>query len=332
MTGLGDRTADRYLVKAVTDIAYGRLINATDIAVTRGSRKRKIATTFRMIIESHKNDLIVTNESTRSPIGLVLLSLYLTITRQRKLVLTEFLPGVRNGASGMLLTAAYRLFLGTSLAGVQVMTSWERDDYIRRYRLSPSTVHHIPFYEFDDTSSPVAVDRVPGTVMSSGRNSCDWDTFLDAAEKLAGTAEFTIVCPISDRDRVAERARTLGVQVLVDVPRAQHDEMLATTAVFALVLKDSPMSAGHVRLMSAATRSTPVVATAVRGMKGYESLAVSTVRPGSPDELAAAIARMIADPDSQYQKAAEINEQARRRPKSKYESELISFFEDSVIR
>ena len=148
------------------------------------------------------------------------------------------------------------------------MTGWEAAAYAARYRIAPQRLAHIAFYWFDDR---VLADPVPAEqrsiIMSSGRNSCDWPTLIAA---LGDRDDLVIVCSAADLPTVTALA---GQQCHVrsDIPRAEHDELLATRRLLVLALQDNDRSAGHVRLLGAATLGTPVVATAVKGIEGTTS-------------------------------------------------------------
>ena len=165
------------------------------------------------------------------------------------------------------------------------MTAWELDDYAARYRLPRETLRHIPFYDFDD--------RVPpGSRSAAGRST----TCLPAEETgvtgrpcFARTQTGLLGCGVTTSDRPVERWAAAGVQIWHDIPREQHDALLADAAAVPPARADTAHSCGHVRLMSATTWGVPVVATQVRGLRGYEHLVTRAVPPGDRAALSAAL-------------------------------------------
>lgn len=314
-------------LRILSDTWYGRVVGA-DVAGTNTSALRRWRTTLRMCLRSRDYDLVLTSQGTRRIGGVVVLAGFLALTGRRRLVLTEFMPStVRPGLKGAAAVRLYRLLLGRAVARIQVMTEWEREEYAERFRIPPERIVHVPFYWFDDRVPPAEPIARSGA-MASGRNSCDWETFF------AGLGEqgvpLTAVCDHRDAES-ARRSATPGSTVLVEVPREEHDRLLSSSELYVLALKDTRKSTGHVRLASAATRGTPVIASDVAGIRGYEHLAVAVVPPGRPEELAETAARLLADPAGLRARAEEVGRIARSRPYSRYVEEMRSFVLDSPI-
>ncbi|PWD50897.1 hypothetical protein C8046_09770 [Serinibacter arcticus] len=311
-------TVNGSTAEIVSDIRYGQLVDAHD--PTDGGHR--LVESVRLVRAAGSAGTILTNEGRRSAAGLVLLAALLWVARRRALVLTEFLPGRR----GRLVTWAYRFLLPRVVLRAQVMTGWERDDYAQRYRIERSRLVVIPFYRFDDrlVDEPVPWERAgrEGWI-STGRNSCDWDTVIAAAARRDWP--LTIICPSAERARIETPAAVAGVAVRSDVPRPEHDALLADAELLIVALKDRSVSAGHVRLMSAATFGVPVVATAVRGIQGYEELAVRLVPVNDPALLREAVEGVASDPEALRREMARVREHALERPYSVYAAEIAAF-------
>lgn len=309
-------------IKAITDVNYGELIGA--------KRYSRAAAGFGKIISainfcrlSHGVDLIITSQGARSVTGLVLLSLYLALTKQKKLILVEFLPGRR----GRLVSALYRWALPRAVLRAQIMTAWEKIEYSRAYGFASDQLVHIPFYYFDDRilSSPA---RRPAPkrplIMSSGRNSCDWGTLLHAAE--GQNWNLVIISKDDEVERWKPLADSVGARMVGTVPRAEHDQLMDDAAVFVLSLKQTDKSAGHIRLMSSATFGVPVIATRSRGIEGYEHLATQLVPVGDVEAMRARLNEAISDLDAFQAQQERVRTEAEKRPFSLYAEELKNMF------
>jgi hypothetical protein len=203
------------------------------------------------------------------------------------------------------------------------MTEWERDDYARRYRIPPARLHVIPFYYFDDR----IVDDPPAWkpdgrdgYLSTGKNACDWETLV-----LAATSQdwpLTIVAKRAEAGRISAAATEARISVRHDVPRDEHDQILASAELLIVALKEKSVSAGHVRLMTAATFGTPVVLTSIKGVRGYEPLAAALVDPGDPTALRATVNELMSDELALAKRMQSVREFARRRPYTKYIEDL----------
>ena len=216
---------------------HADLVGAERVPVTNGSQWRALLGAVALFRRHRRRPALITSEGTLRPVGLVAYALLSRLTGCRNLVLVEFLPGRKRGLGGAVMEVFYRLLLGRTCRGVQVMTDWERTAYIRRYRFEPDLVHHIPFYRYDEriAVTPVAADRRHG-VMSSGRNSCDWPTLIAAAH--GQNWQLTVVCPGADRPAIEASAAAAGVTVLTDLPRVDHDRLLAGSRLLVVALRD----------------------------------------------------------------------------------------------
>jgi hypothetical protein len=271
---------------------YGSLINATQLPSPGRTVRKSITGGLSMFYHSWKHDTVLTTEGAIHPPGLCVLIVLLAFSHQRKLVLLEFLPGRKSGASGAIVRWAYRNFLHRVCVSIQVMTDWEAEDYASRYSLPAELLTHIPFYFVDDRITPSSGVERQG-ILASGRNSCDWSTLLDAAE--GQNWPLTIVCPAEDLPKIEDRAKLVGAKAIANMNRESHDRLLGKSELYILALKETHVSAGHVRLMSALTRKTPLIASATKGVLGYLQLATATVPSGDYLELRRTVNRALED-------------------------------------
>ncbi len=311
----------------VSNVWHGDLVGAERVPPAPAALLPAARHAVRLFRRCRHAEALVTSEGTMRPIGLAVYSLLSWVNRCRNLVLVEFLPGRKRGLSGAIMEAAYRALLGRACRGVQVMTAWERDEYRQRYGFGDDVVRHIPFYFIDDR---IGWDPVPNAarrgVVSSGRNSCDWPTLIEAARDQGW--DLTIVCSGSDRADIAESAAVAGIRLLSDLPRSEHDQLLAEAALFLVVLRDQGGSSGHVRLASAAARGTAAIVSAIPGIEGYDELAVQTVPPGDPAALRAAVNAALAEPQEVARREQAVLTRARRRPYQAYTEDIVSFLTD----
>lgn len=324
-------------LRAMSDITYGQLVSAYDPTLLVRGRRSIVITSLRMVRHAHTTDAIVTNEGTRSPLGLVILAVGLMMRRRRVLILSEFLPGTRSGVKGKVVTLFYRLLLPRVCTGVQVMTAWEADDYVQRYRLPRNVVQHIPFYSWDDRvehdkTQILRSSKQPAGapyLFASGRNACDWPTLLVAHAAAANAPRLVVCCTSRDLPVVRKYAST-RVEVHHDLPREQHDELLAGAAAYLVILRPLPVSCGHVRLMSAATLGVPVIAALVPGVRGYEHLISVPVPAGDVATLSDTLSDLAQRPGELETSLARVRAQALTRPRKQYLDELIAFIHQSA--
>ncbi len=310
--------------RMITDVWQGEAVDAERIIPESERLTKRWRNTFRICALSFKSDAIITSQGARSVFGLAFLAMFLTITGQRKLYLVEFLPGNRPGIKGRISGALYRAFLDRACRGIQVMTPWERDDYMLRFGLSPEIVHLIPLFFSDDRVAGAprtpAAPHAPLRLISSGKNSCDWDTLLAASADQGW--HLTLVATEQDSELIRDRARDVGARLLTNIPRDAHDALLVESDLFILAIKAATHSAGQIRIMSAATYGLPVVATDAAGIRGYEQLACATFPPGDAESLRSAVNEFIAVPDLLHQKALRVQEVAATRKRSMYVQQL----------
>lgn len=315
-------------MRAVANIWYGELVGAELIAPPRRRRWDQFWAGWETFRAARDADLVVISEGRIGPPGLVVLAGLLALTGRRTLAVMEFLPGRKKGFLGTAVAIAYRVFLPRACVFVQAMTRDEVDAYEQLYRIPAGVIRFVPYYFRDER-----LERYEGErhgVFSSGRQSCDWGTLLTAAE--GQNWDLTIVCSADDAADIADQAARVGATVRVDIPRTEHDEALARSTVCVVSILDTPVSAGHTRLMTAASVGTPAILTDSRGAKDYRLLASVLVPPCDPVALRHAIVDALADPVALGRACALAGEAADDWTRSDYAAALRSELESAADR
>ena len=235
--------------------------------------------------------------------------------RRRRVVLFEFIG--RADPRRLPLRIAHRVrraiearAMRRSLAAAQVLTERERELYAATFSLPSGRFHHVPWPLSRTGAEPGPPPPDSRMVMSSGRARCDWETLLTAAE--GRDWELVLVCGAAEAEGLRRRAAGLA-QVRSELPREEHDALLREAAVYALVLEETPFSAGQVRLAAAVDAGVAIVATRVAGIEGYvEDESAVLVAPADPEALGGAIDRLLAD----RQERLRIRDAAHRRARS----------------
>ena len=202
--------------------------------------------------------------------------------------------------------------LRRAAAGAQTMTGWEADEIATALGLDRGRVHHVPWALCETgTTPPAAISPGSRAVFASGRTACDWPTLFAAADGAAW--ELTVACSRRDLPEVRRLAGG-AAEIRCEIPWDEHVATLRASAVYAIVLADRGLSAGHVRLMSAVENGAPVVASAVRPLEGYavDGETALLAPPGDPERLRAAVDALLADP----RRRAEIRDAALDRARS----------------
>ena len=225
---------------------------------------------------------------------------WLLSARPPRLYLVEFLRGEPNGwlarFKEALHVALFATLLPRLLAGAQVMTPWEAMAYARKYRLPLERFQFIAFPMVRDPSPSVPEPAaLPRHVLSSGRAACDWPTLINAAR--GATWPLTIVCSAEDRAAVDALNHDGRATVLSEVTHEEHQRLLASAEVYALVLREQRASSGQVRMARAIEAGVPVVASRVQGLEGYLDAGTTAlaVPAGDTAALRAAIDRLLQD-------------------------------------
>lgn len=307
--------------RVVSNVWYGESLGADILAQPSGGYVGAVVSALSLLSAAGRNGIVVTSEGVARPAGIVVLALICALRRHRSLVIVEFLPGLKSGLTGRTVRFLYRRLLHRAARSIQVMTQWERSLYIDEYNLDPAAVTVVPFYFYDDSTSRTPTpdaDRVG--VFASGRSSCDWNLLIDAARDRPWN--LTIVCSADDHDDVVRSAAGTDIVVRSEVSEEEHADMLAAASVYVIPLQDRSVSAGHVRIMSAATLETPVVVTDVRGLEGYKHLAAAVVPAGDAVALREAVDRLTNDPVTRERERSRVRDLASANTRSMYLADI----------
>lgn len=249
-------------------------------------------------------DVLVTTEGQEGVRGLLVLLALFAWRKPARLVLLEFLPGSRVSGRGRLVVAGYGLLLRRAVSVVQVLSSWEREYYRSLYRLSPEQISFVDWPLASESLQPANPLPHAGRsrVLASGRNACDWPTLLAAAAR--SNWPLTVVCSRADESEV-RRLAPAGADIRCEIPSDEYERLVAGAAVYVLCLRENMLSSGHIRLMTAVSNYTPVVASNVIGLLDYRQGIATLVLPGDVEALADAVNRQLGDPDVREASAAE---------------------------
>lgn len=249
-------------------------------------------------------DVLVTTEGQEGVRGLLVLLALFAWRKPARLVLLEFLPGSRVSGRGRLVVAGYGLLLRRAVSVVQVLSSWEREYYRSLYRLSPEQISFVAWPLFSESLQPA--NPLPhvrrSRVLASGRNACDWPTLLAAAAR--SDWPLTVVCSRADESEV-RRLAPAGTDIRCEIASDQYERLVAAAAVYVLCLRENMLSSGHIRLMTAVSNYTPVVASNVIGLLDYQHGIAALVLPGDVEALADAVDRQLAVPQVREASSAE---------------------------
>ncbi|SNT30845.1 glycosyltransferase [Rhodococcoides kyotonense] len=307
--------------RVVSNVWYGEPLGAEIFAQPSGGYLAAVVSAVALLSGAGRRGIVVTSEGVARPVGIVVLAFVCALRRHRPLVILEFLPGVKSGPTGRVIRFLYRRLLHRACRSIQVMTPWERTLYIDEYNLDPATVSHVPFYFYDDESQREPTpDSARVGVFASGRSSCDWNVLIEAARDRPWN--LTIVCSSQDYDEVVASASGADIVVRSEVSEEEHADLLAAASVYVIPLRDDSVSAGHVRIMSAATLETPVVVTDVRGLEGYEHLAAEVVPAGDSVRLREAVESLMDDPVVRERERARVRGVAGANTRSAYLADI----------
>lgn len=259
-----------------------------------------------------RSEVFVTSGGSRlaRPLGVLL-----AICGLRRLVVLEFVAA--DGAGTWLWRVALR-----SARSVQVMSEWERNEYASRYKLPKTLFTHIP-WPLQARPAEFAPRRVPRHgVVASGRNSCDWETLFEAAR--GQDWDLTVICGAGEVARVRLLAGRHGVNVDVrsDIPADEHFKVVCSAEVYVLPLQERNVSAGHIRLMTAITAGTPIVASEIRGIADYLPRVAVAVPPSDAAALRTTVNWLRENPREAERVSREASEAAKRSTWTDYVTSL----------
>lgn len=289
-------------------------------------------------------DAIVTTPSARGALTLVWLEM-LSRPRRRRIVMLE-LMWPASARSGGLRGALYPLYLRAAIAPPlrrvmargQVLTSWEPAAYSELFGIPEGRLRHVPFplsfsgsgFHLDHGRDRAATLTGQGSVVSSGRAACDWDTLFEAARGRGWP--LTVICARHDLAHVWSLNRDGRARVLTEIAAEDHQRELEAAAVYALCLEERGMSSGHVRLGNAAQAGVAVVATRVRGLEGYvvDGETAILVEPGQPLAFREAIESLLADPDRRARISRQATEHAKQSDFEHYIAAIRALVEEAA--
>ncbi|MEQ8964384.1 MAG: glycosyltransferase [Azospirillaceae bacterium] len=213
--------------------------------------------------------------------------------------------------------AAYRALLRRA-AALTTLSPVNRD--VARRALGRADVAMIPFgidpALFDGLARPVdgGEQGRPARLLGIGNDrDRDWRTFADA---LAAAPDLAVEAEI-----LTPRAEALARR-LPDDPRltcrkaslAEVREAYAAADIAVLPLRPNRHASGVTVLLEAVAAGVPVIATATGGLDAYlDAAAVTWVEPGDQDDLARAVAVLLADPERRRRQAEAARRQVAER-------------------
>lgn len=313
----------------VSNIWYGSTLSAEMYPAPCGrSNLQAFLRGVRLGLAARRGRVVLTSEGTARPVGLAGVMFVSFLFSRRNVAVLEFLPGKKSGLSGRCIRFVYRRLIRRTCLLVQVMTAWEKEVYAFEYCIPDQIIFHIPFYHIDDRNIR-DLKLVPESdlVFSSGRNSCAWDSVAG----LSALLDVPVVGVCSKNDEPAARQEMLKVSertgrntldLRVELPRTAHDELLESSGVYFLALRDQGCSSGHVRLMSCATAGIPVVAIHTRGIDGYERLVSALVEPEDLEGASQAVQRLLFDKRYREERLLDARRFALMHSRSAYLSEI----------
>ena len=280
---------------------------------------------FGFVVSRHATRIVCPFSAPGLPILLALHRLF--SARPPQLYLVEFLRGEPNGTAARIKEAVHVWLFATLLppvlVGAQVMTPWEAQAYARKYRLPLERFTFIAFPMVRQPSPCLSEPAgLPRHVLSSGRAACDWPTLISAAR--GATWPLTIVCSAEDRATVDALNHDGRATVLSEITHEEHQHLLDSAEVYALVLREQRASSGQVRLARAIEAGVPVVATRVRGLEGYVDAGTTAlaVPVGDAAALRAAIDHLLLD--------AALRDGLRRKAHAAMQSRSLEAYVDRI--
>ena len=227
-------------------------------------------------------------------------------TPRKHVILLEFIQPVKADSRSILKRSIYHVWfhwivkraLRKSLLAAHVLTEWERSCYSETLGIPKEHFVFIPWPKrlrddrFVEALTSASAER---SVVSSGREACDWETLFKAAE--GQDWRLKVICSRRDLPRVQRLNKNGIADVLCDIPREDHQSQVQRATVYVLSLFERERSSGQVRIADTTRAGIPIVATAVKGIEGYidDGETGLLVPPGDVTLLRARVNRLLAD-------------------------------------
>jgi glycosyltransferase involved in cell wall biosynthesis len=229
---------------------------------------------------------------------------------QRRLIFIEFIQQGKPNSRSIVKRLAYDVWINwilkpalkKSLLVAHVLTESERSRYGDLFEVPKERFVFIPWPKRrrQDRWPEAKSEASEPSVVSSGREACDWETIFKAAE--GQDWHLKVICSRRDLPKV-QRLNANGLaQVLCEIPREDHEREVNSAAIYVLSLLEHERSSGHVRISDVTRAGTPIVATAVKGIEGYIDHGETglLVPPADAFLLRAAVNRLLGD--AQYRR------------------------------
>jgi hypothetical protein len=226
-------------------------------------------------------------------------------TSRKHLILLEFLESPKANSLSILRRLSHYVWLHwilkrvlkKSLMTAHVLAQGDRLQYSKIFGMPEDHFVFIPWpkRERNDRFAEAPAKSSDGWVVSSGREACDWETLFKAAE--GQNWRLRIICSRRDLARVRRLNKDGIADVLCEISREAHQNQVKNATVYVLCLAEQERSSGHVRISDATKASTPIEATAVKGIEGYidDGKTGLLVCPRDAARLRAAVNRLLAD-------------------------------------
>lgn len=259
-----------------------------------------------VFLVARRYPFVLTTTTTRSAKAYLLIEALLGASRKR-LIFLEFIQPLKPNSRSIIKRFVYCVWidwilkrvLRKSLLIAHVLTERERSQYSTAFGISKERFVFIPWpkrLRNDRWIEPETAAPSEQYIVSSGREACDWETVFRAAE--GQDWRLKIICSCEDFARVKRLNANGLAEVLCEIPREEHEQVVKRAAAYVLSLLERERSTGHVRISDVTRAGTPIVATAVKGIEGYIEHGKTglLVPPGNAQLLRAAINRLLNDP------------------------------------
>jgi hypothetical protein len=264
-------------------------------------------------------------------------------TSRNQIILLEFLESTKSNSHSILRRLIHYVWLHwvlkrvlkRSLLTAHVLAQSDGLRYSRIFRISEEHFVFIPWPKreqndrFAEAPGSASSD---GWVVSSGREACDWETLFKAAE--GQNWQLRIICSRRDLPLVRRLNTNCIAEVLCEITREEHEHYVKNAIIYVLCLSEQERSSGHVRISDATKATTPIVATAVKGIEGYidDGKTGLLVPPGDATRLRAAVNRLLADIPYRRTLARNAFDQAANHTREDYMEKIGLLIQSAVER